>query len=62
MSHVFVYWLFFIVLLAKYLTDIACKYIVALFGASGNSVQFPSYWGNVAKGNNGYCMMDPAAA
>ncbi len=32
----------------------------ALFGASGNPVAFPSYWGNKPDGNIDYCMVDPA--
>ncbi|KAH8887176.1 OPT superfamily oligopeptide transporter [Thozetella sp. PMI_491] len=31
----------------------------AVFGASGNSVNFPNYWGNNGDGNLDYCMVDP---
>lgn len=33
----------------------------ALFGASGKSVPFPSYWGNNSSGNIDYCMVDPGS-
>lgn len=31
----------------------------ALFGASGEPVPFPNYWGNKVDGNIDYCMTDP---
>jgi len=34
----------------------------ALFGASGNPVPFPNYWGNNGDGNIDYCMVDPATS
>jgi hypothetical protein len=33
----------------------------AVFGASGDAIPFPQWWGNrVEDGNLDYCMMDPA--